>query len=348
MIDIEAWVDDNLTRAQHSAGPNWTAECPACGRWGKFYVNVENGKWVCLSGKCGVRGRRIWSLVSLVWGVSPSQARAMMFREGVSFRRREYQPATLIERFQAMRGEVEADGLADKMEYPLPDGAVLVYDEGRKKPWRMPKYLKRRGIKRDTARQFGLAYTPPSVYVDVPGRKRPLYVGERIFIPIVCPNGYSWTARDLTGRQLPKYLNAPGADHSKLLFGWEHVNLHSDIALVEGELDTMMNTQHGIPTIGLGGKELSNEQLGLLCKKPAESAITLMLDPDAMAAAHRIATKLTVKFTRIFIAALPTGVDPGDATRDQAWAAMDDAQPFSGNRATGLVARLAGLAKGRA
>ena len=217
MIDIQEWVEDNLTRARSSGGGEWTAECPACSRWGKFYVNTESGAWVCLSGKCGVRGKSFWTLVGLVYGVSAQQARAMLFRDGVSFRRREHLPATLLDRFKSMRGEVDDDGLMEAMRFPIPEESVLVHDESRRKPWRMPKYLKKRGIKKDTARQFGLAFTQRGVYVEVPGRKRSLYVGERVFIPIVCPNGFSWTARDLTGVQLPKYLNAPGADHSKLL-----------------------------------------------------------------------------------------------------------------------------------
>lgn len=339
MLDVAEWMDDHLTHARHNLGDEWTALCPFCGRKGKFYVNIETGRWVCFSGKCGERGRQIWTLIAKVEGISVAQARAQALREGVTFRRRKATPLSLAQRLASLRGE--HDTPADELvQADLPEEFIPVYDDTRKKPWRIPRYMKERGFKKSTLRQFGCGYTEQGVWYEVPGTDRVIHIGQRLFIPVVSPTGYSWTARDMRGDQRPKYLNAPGADHRKLLFGWDQVALESDVVLQEGPTDVMMSHQHGLPALGLMGKVLNREQLTLLFKKPAHCSIIIMLDPEAAAEANAIGLQVAVRFENVYVAQLPDGVDPGSATRDEAWRAYDDAPRFRGNRATGLAARM--------
>lgn len=340
MIDIADWMGDHLTDAHHNLGDEWTAICPFCGRKGKFYVNIETGRWICFSGKCGERGKQIWTLVAKVEGITVAQARAQSLRDGVTFRRRKSTPLSLAQRLAALRGEHDT-AVDDQVRADLPDSFVPVFDPDRKgKRWRVPKYIKARGFKKSTLRQFGCGYTPANQWYEVPGTERVIYIGQRLFIPVVSPTGYSWTARDMRGDQRPKYLNAPGADHRRLIFGWDQVALESDVVLQEGPTDVMMSHQHGLPALGLMGKVLNREQLALLFRKPARCSIIIMLDPEAEAEAHTIGLQVSARFENVYMAMLPAGVDPGSATREQAWRAYDDAPRFKGNRASGLAARL--------
>jgi DNA primase len=346
MIDIADWMDDHLTGAKHNVGAEWTAICPFCGRQGKFYVNTESGRWICFSGKCGERGKQIWSLVAKVEGISVAQARAQAVRDGITFRRRKSTPLSLAQRLLALRGELDVSE-DEQVRADLPAGFVPVYDPSRKKKWRMPVYMKKRGFKRSTMKQFGVGYTEAGEFVEVPGTDRHIYVGQRLFIPVVSPTGYSWTARDIRGDQRPKYLNAPNADHRRLIFGWDQVALESDVAIQEGPTDVMMSHQHGMPALGLMGKVLNREQLRLLFRKPVTCSFVIMLDPDAEADAHAIGLQLAVRFPDVFIARLPEDADPGSASREVLWRAYDDAPRFKGNRASGLAARLARAASAR-
>jgi DNA primase len=338
-MDIAEWMDAHLTGARPNLGDEWTAACPFCGRTGKFYVNIQSGSWICFSGKCDESGKKIWTLVAKVEGITVSQARAQAFREGVSFRRRQATPLSLAERLMALRGESE-DVSDEQITAELPSGFVPVYSEKRKKRWAMPRYMKERGFKRKTLRQFGVGYTPSGEWVDVPGTERSLYVGQRLIIPVISPSGYSWTARDLRGDQKPKYLNAPGADHRRMIFGWDQVDVTSDVVIQEGPTDVMMSHQHGMPALGLMGKVLNREQRTMLFQKPSTCSIIIMLDPEARADAIKIGLQLSVRFPHVYLAELPAGVDPGQASRAVAWDAYDDAPRFSGNRASGLASRL--------
>jgi DNA primase len=116
--------------------------------------------------------------------------------------------------------------------------------------------------------------------------------------------------------------------------------LSSDLVIVEGPLDVIGLYQHGIPALAILGKELNKEQLGLLCMKPADASITVLMDPEEPEAPYNVARELTSRFSNIFIGHLPDEVDPGDATRVQAWAAWDDAGRYTGERTSGLRAKL--------
>lgn len=329
MIDIGAWVEDNLDNARKSSGQEWTATCPSCGKWSKFYVNVETGHWICFSEE-EFRGKAIWSLIAYVEGITVAQARAEALRGNIKFaRRRKDGTEALAGRIAELRGREAPEPL--EVRYNLPIEFVPVYDSKRAKQWMYPKYLKTRGIKRATARSFGLGFCRGGRY------------DGRIVIPIVCPNGYSFTARGTRPDHIPKYLNPKEADHSRLLIGWEHVDAQSDVCLVEGPTDVIMMHQHGIPSLALGGKELHDRQLGLLCRKPVAAAIIVMLDPEETLAAAKVARKLGVRFQNVYIGKLPLGVDPGSSTRKQAWAAFDNAERYAGQRTVGMLERLSKL-----
>lgn len=321
MFDKLEWVDANLEGAKPSAGDEWTAECPFCGRFGGFYVNVnEEGKgpWVCF--KCDMASKDISGLVAQVEDISWAEARAFVMKEAIEFRRRET-TVSLLDRIKSIRAVADYDGTdlfaAEKEAEGLPKEFIPVWDGKR---WRVPLYMTERGFKRSVLRDQGVGFCNGGRYA------------HRVVIPIDCPNGTSFTARDVTGEGIPKYLNPADVDHSRLLFGWKSAPMGSDFTLVEGPLDTLKNIQNGLPSLGIGGKFLSDYQLALLFTRPSDVSVTVMLDPEAMADAYVIAPQLLLHFDDVYVARLPDGTDPGEAKRALARRVHAKSEAFKGDR----------------
>jgi len=327
-FDILGYAEANLegTRPVASrSGNEVTACCPSCGGWGAFYVNVDSGAYVCF--KCEFRGRSVVGLVALVEDISWSEARAFIFKRSVKLRRKSGL-FSLADRVRAIRPHAHEVEVELPVEVGLPPEFRPCYKDGR---WSLPVYLKDRRIKSATARAWGLGWCRTGQY------------GGRLVIPIDCPGGRSFTARDMTDAQWPKYLNPPGADHSELLIGWNMAPLAGDLVIAEGPLDAVKLWQHQVPCVALGGKELHDAQRNQLMAMPPDSAVTIMLDPEEQIAPLEVASKLACHFRNIYIASLPAGIDPGDSTRSQAHAAIDSARRWTGGRADRVRARLSSL-----
>jgi hypothetical protein len=264
-------------------------------------------------------------LIAHVEGISKGEAQRYIMRHEVEFRRKET-PQTLVEKILALR---DGETPEDEVDFPLPKEYIPVYKDGR---WRMPVYLKERRIKKATAREWGIGWCRKGRY------------GGRIIIPVECPNGRSFTARDTTGEQQPKYLNPKGADHGRLLLGWKQTSIEGDLAICEGPLDAIKLWQHGIPALALMGKVLHPEQLAMLMLKPVDAAVTVMLDPEESEAPYKVAEQLMCRFDNVSIAWLPQGIDPGASTRKQAWEAYDNAVQYTGDR-SGRLSAIVGASK---
>lgn len=325
-FDILAYVEENLDRAKPSAGDEWTAVCPDpdCGRWGGFYVNTDSGAYVCF--KCGIRSKSVVGLVALVEGLSWSEARAYIFKRSVKLGRKDTL-FSLRDRILALRPhELGKEAVeTEPLDFPLPDGMTRCYHKG---VWSLPRYLKTRRIRSATARAWGLGWC------------RWGDMANRLIIPIRCPAGRSWTGRAMLPDMEPRYWNPPGADHRRVLIGWEQARLTGDMVICEGPLDALKLWQHGISALALGGKELHDEQLAMLVDLPSDTVFYVMLDPEELEAPVKVATRLSCHFDSIFIARLPEGVDPGASTPEDANKALEDAERFTGARKFTLEAKL--------
>lgn len=339
-FDIGDWVEGALERVKPSANNELTAICPNCGKWGKFYVNRESGAYLCNG--CEFRGKSIIGLVAKIEDIDWSEARGFIFKRAVKFRRRETL-ISLTDRIKLLRPgrELEDDAGPRKVDYELPKGVIPCYNKTTGQ-WKLPPYLKERGLKTRTIKAWGLGYVKRAIWEEYPPevREKPLCLADRLFIPIRCPAGHSWTARDMTGEQIPKYMNPPGADHRRLLIGWHVARLTGDLTICEGPLDAIKLWQHDITALALGGKELHDEQLAQLMDLPADTAVTVMLDPEERLAPLNVATRLSLHFKNIYLAKLPLGVDPGSSTRAEAHAAVDGARKWDGGRSARLAAIL--------
>jgi DNA primase len=323
-FDVRSYLDGKLEDMHVSASGEINATCPFCGRKAGFYVSVKTGAFICFKNSCDVRGRNPIALIAKLEGISHFDASRVWMQSSVEFKRREETQESLIERIQALRGIEPTE--ESSVDYELPKEFKPVFDNGK---WRYPCYLKERGIARETARAWGMGYCQRGRY------------GGRVVIPIECPNGKSFTARDATGEQEPRYLNPKGADHGRLLVGWQHVKIEGDIAIVEGPMDAIKMWQHGLPALALGGKVLHAPQLLMLLRKPQDAAITVLLDPDQPTAPYAVAQQLTCRFERVYVAHLPEGIDPGASTAKQARQALDGAERYTGDRIPRLIASIA-------
>lgn len=333
LFDVESYAKDKLSDVRVSSrtrkGIELVASCPFCGKPDHFYIQVATGKFICF--KCEERGKNIVPLVAHLEGIEYDRAWEYVRRNSI-VTRREGSTQTLAQKISALRRHgtsgTEEGAATEYVDVPLPDEFVPVYDAKMDK-WHMPKYLVERGITKATAKHWGLGLC-----------NRGRYSG-RVVMPIECPNGLSFTARDTTGKQQPKYLNPKGADHGKLVYGWKHTPMGADIILVEGPMDAVKMWQHGMPAMALLGKMLKQDQFELLCSRPDTAAVVVMLDPEEKTAPLKVAAQLNTHFRRVYIAALPEGVDPGASMPEQAKLAHDHAATYTGDRASRLSAAVA-------
>lgn len=315
-FDIREYCTANLSGVKiSSGGTEANAECPFCGKPGRFYINMETGAWICF--KCEERGKSVAGVIAQLEGISYSEARGMMMRAGITFRRRET-TTTLLDKIRDLRPDLErAEHVEpEPVDFGLPPEFIPVWNG---KKFKMPLYLVERGIKRETAKAWSMGFCNRGRYAN------------RVIIPVECPNGRSITARSTDGDE-PRYLNPKDADHARLILGWNMVRYGADFALVEGPLDAVKMWQHGIPAMALMGKRLHADQLSMLRRWPSDAAVVVMLDPEEAKAPWETAKALAFHFASVYIATLPDGVDPGASTKVQAHAAYDAACRYNGER----------------
>lgn len=326
-FDLEDWCESNLSRWTKSSGDEFTCECPFCGKWSSFYINCgdsdKHGAYVCFA--CDQRGRDAAQLIAHVEGISWAEAKRFIFTNTIKLRRKT-ELFSLSDRIRGLRDK-ERPADRSEVEYPLPKGFKPVWDE-KKEKWSYPTYLKERRIKPATAKAWGLGYCRFGDYAG------------RLIVPILCPNGYSFTGRAMDAGVEPKYKNPTGADHGRLFIGWEQADLHGDFVLVEGPFDAIKFSQHGIPALAVGGKVLHTEQLQMLFTLRASQAVTVCLDPEEKLAPLDVASQLAVHFWTVNVAELPMGTDPGDSTASVGRAAVANAGRFTGARGARIRARL--------
>lgn len=333
LFDVETYVFDTLNAVKRSNGKSrfeLNAVCPFCDKGGHFYINTESGNYVCF--KCDNKARGVRGLVKLlveIEGISPQQARKVIFNKSIEFGRRKSTPVALTERLLALQSkynqiDVESDNFLD---IPLPDEYIPIWHPTR--GWRMPVYLKERGITKQQAKNWELGFCSSGRYA------------KRIIIPISCPNGKAFVARDATGGALkPKYLNPVGMTKGDLVHGWQSLK-NGPLVLVEGTTDVMNMVSYGYECLGILGKSLGVGQLTLLFTLPPNKPVVIMLDPEELTAPIKIASQLNFHFEDVKIAKLPPCYDPGNATRVVAYEAYKKAYKYTGNRVDMMKARMA-------
>ena len=324
IFDIENYIETNLERArpvQSGNGTEMTAVCPSCKKYGGFYVNTSTGAYLC--NKCDFKAKTVIGLVACVEDITWSEARSFIFTRSVKLRRK-HDFFSLGDKIRSLRLDAIREDESIIVDEEFPEHFVPIFDKDRNPNWKIPKYLKSRQITSRTARDWGLGYCTKGKYAN------------RLIIPVVCPNGSSWTARAMSNDVVPKYLNPSGADHSRLLIGWDVAMVTGDVVLCEGPLDALKLYQNNISALGLGGKKLHDAQLSLLMTLSSGSAITVMLDPEEIFAPYEVADRLLVHFDYVYVARLPKVlrngemIDPGSAPKKLLYDAVENAKRWTG------------------
>lgn len=326
MFDFTDYVEINLNKVRPSGGDELVCECLFCSKPQHLYINRDTGDYICFS--CDERGRGLVGIVAEVEGITEREAKRLIFRESVNFRRRK-RGVTVDEAVAVAKSKFQ-EVLDSRRPLPvdnaLPDEFVPVWDGKR---YRLPAYLASRGVTREKAREWGLGYCKRGKY------------GQRVVFPVRCPNGRSFVARDITGESELKYTGPRGAQHSRLVYGYHTLVPGRPVVVVEGPMDVLAIDRHGFPVVGLFGKNVSDEQVMLLHKAGVEDVVVL-LDPEEVEGRRKVASALLGAF-RVRVGVLPDGVDPGDSTKDQAVEAISLAEVFKADargKAAALAARL--------
>lgn len=325
MLDITEWCTAHLARTR-VRDKEIEAECPWCGKFGAFNINRRTGAFRCY--KCADReqsyGRTLAPLICKVLEVDWRTARVILAEDEIE----RWQGDALAELPAAVRAARKGTQIKPKpirVWHAMPD-AEPVFDDSRTPKWRMPRYLKDRGISREVARLYDLRTCFEGLYAG------------RLIMPMIGPLGRTFTARAMDGDEL-RYRNPSDAGHRFAVYGFEQLTPGADLVIVEGPFDVLRMRCHGFNPIGLLGKEMSKEQESLIKTLPRGTTVTLFIDPEERRAQYKIAKRLADHFEVVMIAKLPAIIgddgkliDPGSCTKEQAIDAVMSARRYIGAR----------------
>ncbi len=313
------------------SGRNWMGVCPFHQeKTPSFSVNAERQFYHCFSCKAG---GDVFKFVQESEKVGFLEAVEMLSRRaGIAIPERRSagggKRAGLLEALEAATAAYEA-WLGD----PSTGGVARAY-------------LDKRGITRETQREFRLGYAPPGWDNLVPklkgrfrdevllearlaGRKdgaRSIYdwFRNRLMVPLVAPGGavFGFGARTM-GDENPKYLNSPESDvyhKSQFLFALEqarrHVKSEGEMVVVEGYFDAIAMHQAGIKnTVATSGTALTPEHAKQLRRMARGVALTYDGDSAGQEAMLRSLGVLLAEGLDVVVVELPPGDDPDTLIR---------------------------------
>ena len=251
-----------------------------------MWVNESNGRWICY--KCGEKGS-IEGLIAAVEGISVPEARKLV-KSGVA-------DPILDPRMSASKPTPPAYSVGN---FSLPAEFVPVYNR-ETGIWRIPKFLRKRGISPRLAMAWGLGFCETGEWA---GR-------------LICPVTTYGKLAFFTGRSMfsskPKWRHSDGAKKSEAVYGLDAILGQSEVILVEGPFDVLALHQKGFPGVCCFGTMMSASQEALI-RRAGVKKITLMLDADP--AGYKALLPLVVGSLRgkfdLRLAVLPDGKDPDE------------------------------------
>ena len=317
------------------AGANFKANCPFHNeKTPSFFVSPARQSWHCFG--CS-RGGDMFSFVMEIEGIDFSESlKILADRAGVE-----------IEKIDKNRQNERLRLLQ------LIDESVKFYEAEMRKNGEVIAYLKKRGMKGETAKSFGIGYAPAGWrnlydylkdkgYSDSEMEKAGMTVKSakaqagyydrfrsRIMFPILNVSGQ---AVGFSGRIFGeegtdsggKYINSPQTvlyDKSAILYAFDkaknEIRKKDACVIVEGQMDAVMSHQAGAANaVAVSGTALTAEHLKLI--KRLTEKIIMAFDKDeagARASSKGIDMALAEGF-EVKIAVSPSGKDPADAVLD--------------------------------
>lgn len=268
--------------------------CPICGRKNKLYVNVASKVFYCQRCNYG-KGLHINKLFEDMGAT----IKDYFIDDGVDDK---YYKAPKKQTLEIVKT------LPVEYNYIIGNNsqkAIIAYN-----------FLRNRGIGDALIAEYNMGYCSSGKY------------NNRIVIPYYEKNNLVYyVARDFTGNQIPKYLNAPW-DKTSFLFNYERVNTKSNldfIVIVEGVMDVMSMPDNSVCLLG---KFISPIQKELLKKY---EKIYVALDSDALDNEYELCKELYDIHSgsnKIFVVEIPEGEDPSSC-KDFMWELIKQAKPYT-------------------
>lgn len=331
-IDIVDLVGSYLRLSK--AGANYKAVCPFHNeKTPSFYVSPSREIWHCFG--CNAGGD-IFRFVSMIEGIEfPEALQVLAQRAGVILKTED--PRISSERKKLLL---------------LMQDAVKYYESELDRNDSAKKYLKERGLKDETVKNFNLGFAPDgwenlAGYLSRKGHKTEDAEKAGLLIKSLNPekrNKYydrfrsrvMFPVSDSAGRVVGfsgrifgketnegKYINSPQTilyNKSRILYLWDRaknsVRKENSCILVEGQMDAIMSHQAGITNVvATSGTALGREHLEQI--KRLASELFLAFDADqAGEAAHKRAYELSIDAGfDVNIIEVPSGKDPAETIK---------------------------------
>jgi DNA primase len=336
-LDVAEVVGSYIQLKQ--AGRNLKAPCPFHHeKTASFMVSPDKGIWHCFG--CN-EGGDVFKFVMKYEGVDFRGALEMLAaRAGV-----ELKPRTAADE----KAQKELERLQQATKW-----TVRYYQESLVKNRAALEYAaKRRGLKKETIRDFQIGYAPDDwnalghflvkknftaaelKKAGLVGQKAgrssvyDLFRGRLMFT--ICDaqgNPVGFTGRVLDDEQQPKYLNTPQTplyDKSRVIFGLhlakEAIRSSDEVVLVEGNMDVVSSHQAGVKqVVAVSGTALTLDQLKALSRVTRNLKICFDADAAGLRATERaIELSQSLPIT-LSVVRLAEGKDPDDLIQKSATA----------------------------
>ncbi len=313
------------------AGSSYKALCPFHKEKSpSFNVSPTRDAYYCFG--CN-RGGDIFTFVEEIEGLPFTDTlRLLAERAGVTLEKTSREDTT------------ERDRLLDIME-----AATLFYQKNLVSHPEALQYLRDRGLKQETMKDFRLGFAPQSwdavrdhlrekgftaSEIERAGMTKPGEKGQydrfrgRIMFPIRDGQGrvVAFTGRIFGHQTTPdgsepaKYLNSPEGplyDKSSLLFNFDqarqHIRKQNFVIIVEGQMDCLMSYQAGTTNVvAVSGTALTERHLTLVKRLTDNVVFAFDADDAGLAATRRAFTVALRVGLGVRVAAMPEGKDPAD------------------------------------
>jgi len=306
-------------------GANYRARCPFHNeKTPSFYVNSEKQIFHCFG--CNTGGNAISFLMKIEGLSYPEAIRKLALKKGIEIREENSE-------FHSFDSDEK-----DKI-YKVLEEACLFFQKHLENNEVILKWLKNRGIDKNSIEKFRIGFSPSSgnALLDAAVKKgysadilkkagvissgRDFFFGRVIF-PIFDITGrvIAFGGRALNDKTMPKYLNSSETmvySKSRVLYGMNFagkaIKEQGSATLLEGYIDVVVCHQHGLTsTVAALGTAFS-QQHSLLLKRYTDSVIVAYdSDSAGRASAVRTADILLSDDFQIKIACLPEGKDSDD------------------------------------
>jgi DNA primase len=227
--------------------------------------------------------------------------------------------------------------LEEKKYIPLPSDFHYLHCSLSLQSKKFLEYAKKRGLTDAQIESHGVGWCPEGEVKLNEDRKT--YLNRHIFIQTYddLNKPLYWMARAIVADVKPKAFNPVGGvrtiNKSDVLFNFNNAKKTGTIVLNEGVFDA---TTVGSSGVAMFGKTLSMKQLVQLIRAGVDT-IYVMLDPDALEDAIKIANLLSKHIKNVFLCNLRDG-DPNEVGRRGCLEALRNAERF--NKLVALKYRL--------